>query len=80
MSYMRQGSIENPTIRPSDFWSKCSSEWTRRKEKSQRDNLEQEEMVLTTKASCKDPKPPDEGHRCDDRKGFEWCCTFLHVD
>ena len=22
---MRQGSVENPTIRPSDFWSKCSS-------------------------------------------------------
>ena len=26
MSYMRQGSVENPTIRLSDFWSKCSSE------------------------------------------------------
>ena len=23
---MRQGSVENPTIRPSDFWPKCSSE------------------------------------------------------
>ena len=22
---MRQGSVENPTIRPSDFWEKCSS-------------------------------------------------------
>ena len=22
---MRQGSVENPTILPSDFWSKCSS-------------------------------------------------------
>ena len=37
-------------------------------------------MVLTSKAGGKDPKPPDEGHRCDHRKGFEWCCTFLHVD
>ena len=23
---MRQGSVENPTILPSDFWSKCSSD------------------------------------------------------
>ena len=26
---MRQGSVENPTIRLSDFWSKCSSETLR---------------------------------------------------
>ena len=26
VSYMRQGSVENPTIRLSDFWSKCSSD------------------------------------------------------
>ena len=25
VSYMRQGSVENPTIWPSDFWSRCSS-------------------------------------------------------
>ena len=37
-------------------------------------------MLLTSKASGKDPKPPDEAHRCDHRKGFEWSCTFLHVD
>ena len=30
---MQQGSVENPTIRPSDFWSKCSSETTRSKHK-----------------------------------------------
>ena len=37
-------------------------------------------MVLASKAGGKDPKPPDEGHRCDYRQEFEWCCTFIHVD